>query len=172
MTASKKSLSTSAFYMWRCLVALAHADGKLQKEELDYFEKVFDNLPRYYALTQAQRDAFANDLYTPQDIDALFSHINDPEARAVLIGFAEDLALIDGNLHPNEKDILQKLHLKNPRAYDTEELLGDIRRDIEKNRLLWEKERAAMRETARARNPLFTAVDIVLMRFGIDILDH
>lgn len=167
----KKPLSTGMFYMWRCLVAIAHADGKLQKEELDYFEKLFDNLLQYFDLTQEQRDAFADDLYTPQSVDALFSRINEPEPRDILIGFAEELAWLDGVLDAKEEDILNRLHLQNPASHDREQLLGEIRADMARHKAEWDAERTMIRNSGRARNPLFRAVDVVLMKLGIDILN-
>lgn len=168
---SRKTLSTGMFYMWRCIVAIGHADGRLGKEELDHFEKLFDNLLRYFDMTQEQRDTFADDLYTVQDVDDLFRHINDPEARDMLVGFAEELAWIDGELDPGEEAVLERLRLKNPERYDRKKLLEDIRSDIVRHKSEWEAERARMRERARGRNPYFHAADVILMRLGIDVLD-
>lgn len=166
----KKALSHSMFTMWRCVVAIAHADGKLVKEELDHFEKLFDNLLHYFDLTQHQRTVFSEDLYKARSVDELFAEINDPEARDMLTGFAEALAWIDGDLDPAEEKILKRLHLYNPPGYDRAALLDEIRTSVRKNKQSWDKERAALRDQAQARNPYFRAVDLLLTHLGIDVL--
>lgn len=166
----KKSLSHSMFTMWRCVVAIAHADGKLVKEELDHFEKLFENLLHYFDLTQHQRNVFAEDLYAARNIDELFSEINEPEARDTLAGFAADLAWIDGDLDPAEEKILKRLHLYNLPGYDRAALLDEIRTSVRKNKHSWDKERAQLRSEAQARNPYFRAIDLLLSRLGMDVL--
>jgi len=168
---TKPALSTGMFYMWRCLIAVAHADGKLGMEELDRLEKIFDNLQQYFALTEQQRHAFADDLHQPQEIDVLFSRVNEPEARDLLFGFAEEMAWADGVLDPGEEDVLRRLRLKNPENFDREALRQEIRTDIARHKAEWDAERATMRKTARGRNPYFYAVDVILMKMGIDVLD-
>jgi len=168
---TKPPLSTGMFYMWRCLIAVAHADGRMGMEELDRLEKIFDNLLAYFNLTEEQRHTFAYDLHQPRDIDALFSRVNEPEARDMLFGFAEEMAWADGVLDAGEEEVLRRLRLKNPENFDREELRREIRADIERHKTEWNAERAAMRQTARGRNPFFYAVDVILTKMGIDILD-
>lgn len=168
---TKPPLSTGMFYMWRCLIAVAHADGRMGMEELDRLEKIFDNLLAYFNLTEEQRYTFADDLHQPRDIDALFSRINEPEARDMLFGFAEEMAWADGVLDPGEEDVLRRLRFKNPENFDREELRREIRADIERHKTEWNTERALMRKTARSRSPFFYAVDVILTKMGIDILD-
>lgn len=166
----KTPLSTSMFYMWRCLLAVAWADGNCGKEETDYFAKVFENLNRFFDLTQDQRDALADDLINAKKIDGLYAHINDPEARDTLVGFATDLALLDGVLDPNEEDILKRLHLHRNPAYDKEALRLEIRQLIEGKRAERAAERGALRNEIRAMSPLYNAVDRILMKLGIDVI--
>lgn len=169
---NKQALSTGMFYMWRCVIALAHADGKLAPAELAYLDKMLGNLLQYYDLTAEQKDAFAADLQNPQDIDMLFSRINEPEARDMLIGFAEELAWIDGELSADEEAVLKRLRLRNPEQFDRAALLEEIRADIARHRSEWDAERSALRKEARARNPYFYAADVILMKAGVDVLDH
>lgn len=171
MSDQKPQLSHSMFTMWRCIVALAHADGQLSQPELDYFEKLFENLRRFFDLSQEQRDTFANDLYVPQETLKLFSSINDPEARGMLVGFAEELAWIDNHLDPHEEEILRRLRMEGLSLSERERLRADIRADIDMHKQEWTQERAALRGRARDRNPFFHAADLILMKLGIDILD-
>lgn len=156
--------------MWRCIVAMAHADGKMGKEEMDYFDKLFDNLLRFFDMPQSQRDTFAKDLYEPQDVMTLFAHINDPEQRLMLLSFAEDLAVIDGELHPGEEAILAKLRAHNASIYDRDALHADMQKFLAMRRAEHAAEVAVWRAEAKSRNPFFRLVDRVLMKMGVDVL--
>ena len=50
---SDQNLSASMFYMWRCVIAVAHAhaDGQVTDKERAYLNNVFSNMDRAYALT-------------------------------------------------------------------------------------------------------------------------
>lgn len=172
-TKNKPPLSTSMFYLWRSLLAIAWADGDCGKEETAYFAKVFDNLARYFDLTQEQRNALGDDLETPSTLGArvLFSHINDPDVRGKLITFAHDLVMLDGELHPNEEDILQRLRLTEDPSLDREALRIEIREIMASGRAKRAQEKAELREEIRSMSHLYAAVDRLLMAFGIDIID-
>jgi len=167
-TSQKQSLPASMFYMWRSLLSLAWADGECGRAETAYFAKVFDNLARYYSLTQEQKDTLGDDLVAPQssDILDLFSYINDPETRRNLYLFAHDLAMLDGVLHPAEKDILDKLHMGAPAALTREEV-HDVIVEIEGKS---EEERQALRKEIRELGPFYDALDRLLLRLGIDLI--
>ena len=169
----KPQLSTSMFYMWRALLAIAWADGNCGKEETAYFAKVFENLARYFDLSQEQRNTLANDLEHPSELEALvlFSHINDPDVRGKLITFAHDLVMLDGELHPNEEDILRRLRLTEAPSLDREALKVEIQQIIVIGREKRTQEKADLRQEIRNMSPLYAAVDRLLMAFGIDVID-
>ncbi len=99
-------VSTSKFYMLRCLVAMAHADGVICDEERAYLAVFMNRLP----FTDEQRNIFENDMETSQDIETLLPHINDPKYRGQLPYFARIMAYKDGELHPNEEALLNRMH--------------------------------------------------------------
>lgn len=169
----KPPLSTSEFYMWRSLLAIAWADGECGAEEIAYFAKLFDNLPRYYALTQSQRDTLAKDIEAPDDMspETLFAHINEPGPRTTLILYAQDLVMLDGVLDAREDEILKKLRLWEQPAYDRDALRVEIRKLIADNRAASEKERQAIRTQIRGMHPLYDACDKLLIRLGIDLIE-
>lgn len=169
----KPPLSASMFYMWRSLLAIAWADGNCGKEETAYFAKVFDNLARYFDLTQEQRNTLGDDLENPSALEAiaLFSHINDPDVRGKLIAFAQDLVMLDGELHPNEEDILRRLRLTEDPSLDREALKIEIQQIIVIGREKRAQEKTELREEIREMSPLYAAVDRLLMAFGIDVID-
>jgi hypothetical protein len=167
----KPQLSTSMFTLWRSLVAIAWADGCCGKEETAYFARVFANLPRYYALTDLQRNALADDLVTPRSIDELLPQINDPEAQRLLALYAHDLVLLDGVVDPAEEDILKRLRAWEMPEQDRAALQKEIRVLISEKRAERATEKEELRRQVRGVNPLFAAVDKLLMRLGIDLIE-
>lgn len=170
-TTIPQPLGTSMFYMWRALVALAHADGQMGQEEIDYFRKLFDTLPRHYELTVAQREAFADDLMNPKQIDLMLPFINDPEVRKMLLDYAEMLAWIDGVLDPREEDILKRLHQVASPEYDQSELAAELRARLRDSRAQYQAELEQMRKDMHQRSPWLIPMDSLLQKCGIDMLD-
>jgi hypothetical protein len=166
-----KHLSVSEFYMWRSLLAIAWADGSCGTEETDYFAKVFDNLSNYYALTAEQRNTLANDLENPQKAETLFPYINEPEAFNNLLCYAEDLVKLDGVVSPTEEDILKRLRLWQHPTYDKEELRKELRAFVAERRRENEEERLEVKKWAAGMHPLYAAVDRLLARVGIDLIE-
>jgi hypothetical protein len=167
---AKIPLSTSQFYMWRMLLAIAWVDGSCGEEETAYFAKVFDNLDRYFILTQQQRDALANGLLQAEDPWALFSYINEPEPRRLLVLYAEALVLLDGVLDPKEEEILKRLHVIDPPGYDTENLRGEVRTIIAEARAQRLQEMEDLRREIHKRSPHVAVLDWLLRKVGIDFL--
>lgn len=167
----KQPLCTSMFYMWRSLLAIAWSDGRCGEEETAYFAKVFDNLARFFDMTQEQRDILADDLVIGKNVDKLFNYINDPEARSTLVIFAEDLIMLDGKLDPNEEDIIRKLKLWDEPGYDREQLRIDIQKLRGEQRDARAEEKKRLRFEIRSTNALFNAVDRLMLRLGIDLVD-
>jgi hypothetical protein len=82
------------------------------------------------------------------------------------------MAVLDGELHPEEDAILKRLHLWHEPGYDTEALRVEIQGIIAKGRQERADETAKFRADAHKRNlPFFVAFDKLLLRLGIDILD-
>ena len=151
--------------MWRCVIAIAHADGLVQEEERAYIQKILDNLGRLYALTPEQKATFARELDAPkmQSISELLSHINDPATRADLIYFGGLLAYADGVLDPREEEILKKLRATTDMAQihtHVKEAVADemFRTDL-------------ARDAVRPQQGLCAILDRLLLRAGIDLLD-
>ena len=152
--------------MWRALLAIAWADGDCGEEETAYFGQVFDNLPRYYDMTRDQKNLLADALEKPEKAEALFPYINDPEVRGMLVTFAEDLVLLDGVVDPGEEAILQHLRQWNLPC-DKEALRQEVRQVIGATR----QEKEEIRQQVRGMSPLYKAVDRLLMRLGIDLIN-
>ncbi len=98
--------------MWRCIVAIAHADGKVHEAERAYLLKMFDNMERVKTLTQDQRAVLEADLDIAQDPFERLDKVQAPAYRAQVLHFALYLAKIDGVIDPTEQDMLDRLHAK------------------------------------------------------------
>lgn len=160
-----KPVGDSMFYMWRCIIVMAHADGVIHKSEREFFEKVFANMARAYTLTKDQADTFARDLESPQDIDQLLPNVADTEFRSLLLYFSQIVAWIDGDLSPHEANLLKKLH--SSRGDGSEQIMADIRQQMA-SQVVRRREDG---EKQILRHPLYYALDALLDRLGIPPID-
>ena len=119
---TEEGVSQSFFYMWRCVVALAHADGVVRKEERDYLNDVFRNMP----LTKEQYQTLLHDLEIPENINDFYKYIEEPEDRAQLVYFARILAFKDGEFHPTEQVLIEKLNIKATENIDMKRVSDDV----------------------------------------------
>lgn len=160
----KPPVGTSQFYMWRCVIALAHADGMVQQGERDYLSRVFGNM----ALTDEQRRIFHADMATAQDIGQLLAHINEPEWRGQLVYFAGLLARADGVLDPQEDIILKKLRADQMSSLDMEQIRADVKKAVANEMFRHDLKMSEL----RPQGGLSAIVDSLLLRLGIDILEN
>jgi uncharacterized membrane protein YebE (DUF533 family) len=164
----KKPVSDSMFNMWRCIIMVAHADGVIHEKESEFFEKVFAAMSKVYALTEAHHQTWKEDLETAQSIDPLLGKITDPEFKSMLLYFAQVVAWIDGHLSPDESALLKKLHSSLMPNAPTEKIMADIRQDIAARVVARKIEE---NEKHLQRNPLFYALDALLIRLGVEPIE-
>ncbi|MDI1228045.1 MAG: DUF533 domain-containing protein [bacterium] len=160
----KPPVGTSQFYMWRCVIALAHADGMVQQGERDYLSRVFGNM----SLTDEQRRIFHTDMSEPQDIAQLLTHINEPEWRGQLVYFAGLLARADGVLDPQEDHILKKLRADQMSGLDMDQIRADVKKAVANEMFQHDLKMS----TLRPQGGLSAIIDSLLLRLGIDILEN
>ena len=96
----------SKFYMMRCLVTMAHADGVFHEEEEQYLLNFVERLP----FSEEQKQILFNDFNKPEALENLMPFIDSHSYRAQLSFFARILAYKDGVFHPKEQDILKKIN--------------------------------------------------------------
>jgi uncharacterized membrane protein YebE (DUF533 family) len=159
-------ISHSMFYMWRCVIVVAHADGHVQQEELDYLRRIFGNMDRAYGLSNAQKQLLEDDLVNPKRMGELLPQINDPYYRSQLIYFAGLLAHADGHLHPDEDAILRKLRADQLASLDMEQIRKDVRQAVDDEMFEHEMEINAL----RPQGFITGALDALLLFMGIDLL--
>ncbi len=155
-------VSTSKFYMLRCLVAMAHADGEVCDEERAYIDGFSSRLP----LSDEQNKILHDDLETPQDVGDLFRHINDPRYRGQVCYFARLMAYKDGVLDPSEQELLDRLHLMATDGLD----MDAIRADVHAATSMKMAEHDIKIDENRPQGGLFGLFDSLLLSNGIDLM--
>ncbi|MEM6781736.1 MAG: TerB family tellurite resistance protein, partial [Pseudomonadota bacterium] len=78
MSVQKKSgISTSRFFMWRAVFAMAHADGVVTAQEISFLNESTQSLP----LSDAQREMLSRDITEQQDAAVMFAQVTDAGDR-------------------------------------------------------------------------------------------
>ena len=152
--------------MWRCVIALAHADGHMHDKEREYLTRIIGNMDRAFGMTAAQRETFAADLVTPQIMSALLPYINDPACRGQLVYFAGLLAHADGNLDPREDAILKKLRAAQLASLDMDQIRKDVSAAVASEMFQHDLKMSAL----RPQTGLSGMLDDILLRAGIDLM--
>ncbi|MDE1153087.1 MAG: TerB family tellurite resistance protein [Micavibrio sp.] len=161
-------ISNSQFYMWRCVIALAHADGMVQQAERDYINRVIAGMDRKNGLTDEQKATFQRDLEVPQSISDLLTHINEPQWRGQLIYFGGLLARADGTLDPREDEILKKLRADQLNSLDLDRIRADTKVAVQDEMFRHDLKMSEL----RPQGGLMAILDSLLLRLGIDILEN
>ena len=162
-----ETVSTSMFYMWRCVICIAHADGMIHDKEIAYLRRIFGNMDRAYGLTDEQKAIFEDDLENPKQIRDLIRDINDPYFRSQLIYFGGLMAHADGALHPSEDALLKKLHADQLASLDMEQIRAEVH-----NAVAGEMFQHDMKiNDIWSGSVLLRSIDALLLYFGIDIRD-
>lgn len=160
-------VSTSKFYMLRCLIAMAHADEIVTDEERAYISALTSRIP----LNDEQRSILDTDLIKAQSIADLLPHINDPRFRGQLVYFARLMAYKDGVLDPSEQDLLDKMHAFAMDGLDMDAIRVDVQKAVNTKMALHDIQMDAGRPTKRGHMiPWFQWLDELLLHAGIDLM--
>ena len=167
---TEKQVSHSRYTMFRCMLAIAHADGILDEAEIGYFEGFMNRVP----FSDDQRDQLEKDMVEAQDVFNLFREINDPQYRSQVLYFCRLMAYRDGVLDPSEEAILKKLHVQTSDGLDMEQIKEQVHEAVTKEMLLRDIEISAERDALYKSHviPWFWIMDRVLLSMNIDLLDQ
>jgi len=160
----QNSVGTSQFYMFRCVIAMAHADHIITEEEQDYVMGFIEKLP----FTPEQKLTLFADLEDKQDVATLLSHINEPKYRGQIVYFSRLLAYKDGNLHPKEEELLQYFYAAISDNVDIEGIRASVNEEIQRELILEEIER----DSARPEKGFSGLLDRFMLFCGIDLMDE
>lgn len=170
-TPGKNKISDSLFHMWRCVIALAHADGEVQKEERQYIERIIGNLDRVYSLSPGQKKIFEGDLDAAPSLPDLLPKVTEPQDRASLVYFADVMVWADGVLSEDEEKLLKQLRADQMSKVDMDKTRTKIEADRIKRAIEYDTKAKKERIETGKKSPTFAALDRMLRRFGIDMLD-
>ncbi len=115
-------ITDSRFYMWRAVFAMAHADGKVTQEEIDFIEGYLDKI----AFTEQQKMIIRDDLRNPKKVGDMLSHVVNPDDRSDFFQFSTMLAWSDGDYAVSEKAVIERLLAEQMDHYNEQELLEDM----------------------------------------------
>ncbi|NCC21532.1 MAG: TerB family tellurite resistance protein [Alphaproteobacteria bacterium] len=160
-------LSSNRFHMWRAIIGIAHADNLVHPDERNYLETIIGNMHRRGYLDDAWREQLLADIDHPPEIVDMLRQINDPVYRGQIVTFARILAWKDGHLHPDEGELLERLHAHAMGGLDFEAIREDVRRNISQETL----EHDIAVESFRPDRGLSGLLDRFLAYFGNDLMD-
>ncbi len=103
-------LPESRFYMWRAIVAMAHADGVVTPHEISFIHEYAQDVP----FNKEEVSTLANDLHTPQDAYEMYAKITELQDKKDFFALARALSWCDGDYAAQEKQIitcLEQLHM-------------------------------------------------------------
>lgn len=120
------SVSDSRFFMWRAVVAMAHADKNVKPHEINFIHENTKDLP----LSEDQRRILAEDMKTPVSMGAMFKEITSRKDREDFFYLAKSIAWADGDFDEQERAILQQVLAlaKVKKVVSTPGLIGFFRR--------------------------------------------
>lgn len=167
----KQEMTDSQYQMWRGVVAIAHADGRVQEEERAYLKKVFQNLDRVYGLTMAQRQELDDDMLNPKKLADILPKITEPQYRGMLIHFGEVLVWADNQVSAEEEDVIKKLYASQMSGIDEQKLRADVKAQLAATRAEHDRELEKIHASGERKSPVFRAFDRILRKLGIDILE-
>lgn len=98
-------LSESRFYMWRAIFAIAHADGVVAPDELEFIQEHTANVP----FSDGQKAILAKDLANPQNVVSMFKQVKNEQDIEDFFTLARILCWSDGDFDKQERKIMKQL---------------------------------------------------------------
>lgn len=130
----REEVSESRFFMWRAVVAMAHADKTIEPAEKEMIENYLDKVP----FSPKQREVLKKDLEKQRNVGQMFELVTDPEDQGEFFNFARMLVWSDGDFDAQEKKILgylEKTHLRSLNHARLTQMVRLSRQDARLNRL-------------------------------------
>ena len=120
------SLSQSSFYKWRCLIALASVDAKIDPGERKFFSEQLNNL-KDEGISREQMQTLSDDLKNPKQPEVFFIRVDDPIEKIDLLRMAYYLFMSDDEFEIREKQVYEHLKTEIAKQIGTEpEVLDKI----------------------------------------------
>lgn len=159
----QNTISDSKIHMFRCMIAIAHSDGVYCEAEGDYMRTLMSKQDP--PLSDAQRETLEDDMVNPKDIEDLLPEVSQPEDRGQVVYFSRLMAYKDGELHPSEEDLIERLHANAMDGLDMEALRADVQKAVALN---MEQHKEIIEETS-VKSSVFRAFDRIMASMGFDL---
>ena len=124
-----KPVSNSEYYMWRTVVATAHADNKLTNEEIRFLAEKLEDI----SFTTEQNAQLVADIKKPQDVVEMFKGITDVQDQARFFNVAREVVWIDGDYGEAEQTVMLKLKKAHVATVDIDALIGKTNLKLDDN---------------------------------------
>lgn len=102
------ALNQSCFYKWRCLIALAGVDAKLDPAEKKFFAKQIDDL-KAEGISEEQMRTLLEELKHPRQPEVYFMRVDDPIEKIDLLRMAYFLFISDNHFEIREQQVYEYL---------------------------------------------------------------
>ena len=113
-------------YMWRAIVAMAHADDVVTPEEVVFMKEMVKGS----ALSREQLEILEDDLKNAKNPADMFFKINDPKFRSRFFRYARMLCWCDGDFGAQEQEIITLLQRDQARNIDLSSFKGNKSVDL------------------------------------------
>ncbi|MCD8496607.1 MAG: TerB family tellurite resistance protein [Alphaproteobacteria bacterium] len=120
---TNQALSDSRFYMWRAVFAIAHTDGRVSPEEIEFARNYIQNVP----FTAEQKDILLNDLHESQDVKDMLAHVDDLVDQADFFQFATMLGWSDSDYNAAEQKVINRLNDAQMARFNKDDIARRIR---------------------------------------------
>lgn len=122
-------VNDSAFYMWRTLVAVAHADNIVTDEEIEFIARVMEDVD----FSDAQTETLKDDIVNAKDVNDMFAGIKNQQDRIQFFDFARDLVWVDGDFASEEQSVMIELYQQHIKETDVDGLIGQTHLEFEED---------------------------------------
>lgn len=106
-----EGVSESRFYMWRAVIALAHADNRVTEEEHEFIDRYLHNVP----FSDSQREVLIDDVLNAKNVTEMFDQVSEPTDRGEFFEFARMIVWCDGDYDAQEEKLFA--HLKDTQMH-------------------------------------------------------
>lgn len=114
------SLNSCSYHKWRCLIALANVDARLDPNEKKFFSEQLNNL-KGEGISREQMETLSHDLKNPMQPEVFFIRIDDPLEKLDLLRMAYFLFMSDDDFEIREQQVYEDLRQKISKSLNIEE---------------------------------------------------
>jgi len=105
MAGQSKGVSESEFAMWRAVFAFSIVDNALSLEEQELLRSYLRTVP----FSETQMDTLKKDFEAPQNVEAMYRKITNPEHKKRFCILARALVWCEGDMDMQEEKILRRV---------------------------------------------------------------